>query len=71
MKATSARASLTVVFSVLLVGSALSQGTASSEYEAVKKAIEQSILWRILDAMFLGMKNVPFLVVFKQSRVVR
>ena len=74
MKGTSTRASLAVVFSVLLVGRALSQGTASSEYEAVKKAIEQSIGWAVekdFDAMFrLWDDNMFHFWLFSNSRVV-
>jgi len=74
MKGTSTRAFLAAIFSVLLVGRALSQGTPSSEYEAVKKAIEQSIGWAVekdFDAMFrLWDDNMFHFWLFSNSRVV-
>ena len=66
--------SVVLLFSVVFVGRGLSQATASPEYGAVKKAIEQSIGWGIekdFDAMFrLWDENMFHFWLFSNSLVV-
>ena len=74
MKGTCFAVSLGLLFSALFVGRGFAQGTTSSEYEAVKKAIEQSIGWAVekdFDAMFrLWDDNMFHFWLFSNSLVV-
>ena len=74
MKVEFTRIPIALLISLVLVVRGLSQGTTSPEYEAVKRAIEQSIGWAIekdFDAMFrLWDDNMFHFWLFSNSLVV-